>query len=193
MKKNTLARTMRLAQLAMLIAIQAILTFTPLGFIMIPPISITIMHIPVIIGAVTMGPLFGGILGASFGVMSMLKATFAAASPADIIFSPFISGTPVQSLILCVVPRILLGVIAAWLFIGLKKLIKNETASIGLSRWNCHAVPQRDGARPDVVSLRFSSAQGSICHDDVAQLPFGDRDGCRRRHGGMQAAAGLSP
>ena len=51
MKKNTLARTMRLAQLAMLIAIQAILTFTPLGFIMIPPISITIMHIPVIIGA----------------------------------------------------------------------------------------------------------------------------------------------
>ena len=100
---------------------------------MIPPISITIMHIPVIIGAVTMGPLFGGILGASFGVMSMLKATFAAASPADIIFSPFISGTPVQSLILCVVPRILLGVIAAWLFIGLKKLIKNETASIGLS------------------------------------------------------------
>ena len=88
MKKNTLARTMRLAQLAMLIAIQAILTFTPLGFIMIPPISITIMHIPVIIGAVTMGPLFGGILGASFGVMSMLKATFAAASPADIIFSP---------------------------------------------------------------------------------------------------------
>ena len=102
---------MRLAQLAMLIAIQAILTFTPLGFIMIPPISITIMHIPVIIGAVTMGPLFGGILGASFGVMSMLKATFAAASPADIIFSPFISGTPVQSLILCVVPRILLGVI----------------------------------------------------------------------------------
>ena len=133
MKKNTLARTMRLAQLAMLIAIQAILTFTPLGFIMIPPISIKIMHIPVIIGAVTMGPLFGGILGASFGVMSMLKATFAAASPADIIFSPFISGTPVQSLILCVVPRILLGVIAAWLFIGLKKLIKNETASIGLS------------------------------------------------------------
>ena len=80
MKKNnrtSLARTMRLAQLAMLIAIQAILTFTPLGFIMIPPISITIMHIPVIIGAVTMGPLFGGILGASFGVMSMLKATFA--------------------------------------------------------------------------------------------------------------------
>lgn len=51
LKKNTLARTMRLAQLAMLIAIQAILTFTPLGFIMIPPISITIMHIPVIIGA----------------------------------------------------------------------------------------------------------------------------------------------
>lgn len=133
MKKNSLARTMRLAQLAMLIALQAILTFTPVGFIMIPPISITLMHIPVIIGAVTMGPLFGGVLGASFGVMSMLKATFAAASPADIIFSPFISGSPVQSLILCIVPRILLGVIAAWLFIGLKRLLKNEVVAIGLS------------------------------------------------------------
>ena len=64
-----------MVQLAFLLAIMVILTFTPLGFIMLPSGAITIMHIPVIIGAVTMGPLYGGILGGSFGLLSMIKAT----------------------------------------------------------------------------------------------------------------------
>ena len=49
--RNTNQKTLRLAQLAILIALEAVLTFTPLGFIMVPPISITLMHIPVIVGA----------------------------------------------------------------------------------------------------------------------------------------------
>lgn len=130
---ESLAHTRRLTQLSLLIALQAVLAFTPLGFIMVPPVAITILHIPVIIGAVLMGPLYGGILGLSFGVMSMLKATFSAASPVDILFSPFISGTPLQSFIMCVIPRILLGVIAGWLFIAFHKVFKKEALAIGLS------------------------------------------------------------
>ena len=80
--RNTSKQTLRLAQLAILIALEAVLTFTPLGFIMVPPISITLMHIPVIVGAVLMGPVDGGILGHSFGVISMIKASTAAASSA---------------------------------------------------------------------------------------------------------------
>ena len=48
--------TRTLAQLAILIALLAVLTFTPIGFIMVPPVSITLMHIPVIVGAMLMGP-----------------------------------------------------------------------------------------------------------------------------------------
>lgn len=118
---RTTNKTRALVQLSLLIALEAVMAFTPLGFIMIPPISITILHIPVIIGAILMGPACGGILGGAFGLLAMIKATFFAASPADILFSPFHSGTPVQSLVMCVVPRILLGVFAALLYQALKK------------------------------------------------------------------------
>jgi len=125
-------KTRELVQLSLLIALEAVMTFTNLGFIMVPPISITTLHIPVIIGAILLGPTKGGILGGAFGVFSMIKATFFAASPADMLFSPFLSGAPVQSLVMCVVPRILLGVFAALLFRLLKKITK-ETLAIGIA------------------------------------------------------------
>lgn len=131
--RNTNQKTLRLAQLAILIALEAVLTFTPLGFIMVPPISITLMHIPVIVGAVLMGPVDGGILGLSFGIFSMIKASTAAASPADMAFSPFLSGEPVSSIVMCIIPRILLGVIAGALYLLLSKKIKNGVLSMGIS------------------------------------------------------------
>ena len=127
MSKST-SKTRQLTQLSLLIALEAVMAFTPLGFIMIPPISITILHIPVIIGAILMGPTYGGILGGAFGVLSMIKATFFAASPADLLFSPFASGAPVQSAVMCIVPRILLGVAAALLYQLLRQVTKDIAA-----------------------------------------------------------------
>jgi uncharacterized membrane protein len=129
---NVTRKTRDLTQLSLLIALEAVLAFTPLGFIMIPPISITILHIPVIIGAILMGPTYGGILGGTFGVLSVIKATFFAGSPADMLFSPFLSGKPIQSLVMSVVPRILLGMVAAWLYQALKGKI-GEIPAIGVS------------------------------------------------------------
>lgn len=125
-------KTRELVQLSLLIALEAVLAFTPLGFIMIPPISITILHIPVIIGAILMGPTKGGVLGGAFGLLAMVKATFFAASPADLLFSPFHSGAPIQSIVMCVLPRILLGVFAALLFRLFRRLTK-EVLAIGLA------------------------------------------------------------
>lgn len=127
MSKST-SKTRQLTQLSLLIALEAVMAFTPLGFIMIPPISITILHIPVIIGAILMGPTYGGILGGAFGVLAMIKATFFAASPADLLFSPFASGAPVQSAVMCIVPRILLGVVAALLYQLLRQVTKDIAA-----------------------------------------------------------------
>lgn len=129
---KTAGKTRELVQLSLLIALETVLTFTELGFIMVPPISITILHIPVIIGAILMGPVSGGILGGAFGLLSMIKATFFAASPADLLFSPFHSGAPVQTIIMCILPRILLGVFAALLFRGLRKVTK-EIIAIALA------------------------------------------------------------
>lgn len=130
---RTTGKTRKLVQLSLLIALEAVMAFTPLGFIMIPPISITILHIPVIIGAILMGPTCGGILGGAFGVLSMIKATFFAASPADLLFSPFLSGAPVQSLVMCIVPRILLGVFAALLYRLFKGLFEKDVPALAVS------------------------------------------------------------
>ena len=129
------AKTRKLAQLALFIAIQAVLTFTPLGFIQIPGgmVSFTIMHIPVVIAAVLMGPMYGSILGLSFGVFSMLKATFSPVAVTDMLFSPFSSGDPIGSLVMCVLPRILLGLVAGWLYVLLSRHMKNRAVAIGIS------------------------------------------------------------
>ena len=50
MTTATIRRTTRLTQLSLLAALLAVLGFTPIGFIIIPPVSITLMHIPVKIG-----------------------------------------------------------------------------------------------------------------------------------------------
>lgn len=127
------AQTRRLTQLAILIALEAVLTFTPLGFLMIPPISITLLHIPVIVGAILMGPSAGGILGLAFGLFSMIKASTAAASPADMAFSPFLSGSPLSSVVMCILPRVLLGVIAGGLYLLLSRKRKGEALQMGIS------------------------------------------------------------
>lgn len=141
MSKTTM-KTAQFTQITLLVALLAVLAFTPLGFIQIPPVSITILHIPVIIGAIVMGPRCGGILGLAFGFFSMLSTIFQGGTPIDMLFSPFASGAPVQSLIMCYVPRILLGVIAGALYQLLSKKLPVRVSigvSAGISAL-CHTV-----------------------------------------------------
>ena len=52
-----------LAVLAMFTAILFLLTFTPIGMIDLPIIKATVLHVPVIIGALLLGPKKGAFLG----------------------------------------------------------------------------------------------------------------------------------
>lgn len=131
MKKRYSAR--QLTQFSLLLALEVILGVTPLGLIMIPPVAVTLMHIPVIIGAIVMGPGAGMLLGGTFGIIAMIKATTTAVSPVDILFSPFLSGKPLASIFICVVCRVLLGLFAGLLFRALNPLFKNNLWSIGIS------------------------------------------------------------
>ncbi|MDR1018375.1 MAG: ECF transporter S component [Lachnospiraceae bacterium] len=116
------------------IAIMAVLTITNVGIITVNVVSITILHIPVIIASLTLGPSYGGITGLAFGIMSMLNATFRGATPADLMFTPFgPANKPIQSIILCIGPRILLGILPFFIYIGLKKLFKKEHLSVAVS------------------------------------------------------------
>ena len=109
-------KTRRLVMLALWAALTVILAFVPnLGYIYIGIFTITTVHIPVIIGAILLGPLDGAILGFIFGLTSVIHATFQPPATA-FLFSPFVPFGNFNSLIIAIVPRVLVGVVAAYLF-----------------------------------------------------------------------------
>lgn len=130
---NVTQRNVCFITLSLLVSLLLILAYTPLGFINIPPVSITTMHIPVIIGSIMLGPVYGGILGFAFGMISLVKASTGAVGAVNILFSPFASGEPFYSIIMCLVPRILLGIIPACMNSLLGKLLKQHSITIAIS------------------------------------------------------------
>ncbi|NLW59413.1 MAG: ECF transporter S component [Firmicutes bacterium] len=120
----------RLVLLAMFSAIIILLAVTPIGFINLAFIKATIVHIPVIIGSLLLGPKLGAVLGFVFGVTSLINNTL---NPAisSFVFSPFIpvpgrsTGSP-WALVICFVPRILVGVVPWYIYRLAKKWVKEE-------------------------------------------------------------------
>ena len=122
-----------LVQLALMAAIIVVLANTPLGMIQLPIIKATTIHIPVILGAILMGPLAGGILGGVFGICSMVSNTVAPVIT-SFAFSPFLSTTglagAVKAIWICLGCRILIGVVAGWLWVGLRRVHLPEMAAL---------------------------------------------------------------
>jgi len=99
-------RTRKIVVTGILGAISILLGLTHWGFIpWFGGVSLTIMHVPVIIGAILEGPLVGAGIGLIFGLFSMIQAAVAPSGPADVWFT-----NPVLS----VLPRLFIGP-AAWL------------------------------------------------------------------------------
>lgn len=121
--------------LSILLAIEIIIAVTPLGSIpAIGPIVMTTAHIPVIVGAILLGLKGGAIMGLAYGFLSFLVWTIMPPSPIAFLFTPFYSLGDISgnfySLVICFVPRILIGVLT-YLFVSVifgklkNKFIKN--------------------------------------------------------------------
>lgn len=127
--KKTDEKTQYMATLGMLCALLLVMGMTGIGFIPLPVIKATTMHIPVILGAVLLGPAAGAVLGGVFGLCSIWANT-TTPSLLSFAFSPFMTteGLPgvLKSLWIALGCRILLGVIAGWLWRLMKKLVKND-------------------------------------------------------------------
>lgn len=112
------------AQLALLTAILVVLSVTPIGSIPLPAMKATTSHIPVIVGAILLGPGAGLFLGGVFGVMSVVRSTLAP-TLTTFVFSPFLPvpgtdhGSP-KALLVAFIPRLLAGLLPALLFRLLK-------------------------------------------------------------------------
>ena len=101
---------------SLLLAAEVIMSFTFLGYVHIPPISITTAYIPIIITACLFGPAEASLAGLLFGLGSLYKASATYVMPADAVFSPFRSDFPIGSILLSVGTRVLFGFLLGCLF-----------------------------------------------------------------------------
>ena len=118
-----------MVSVALMTAIVIVLANTPLGMIQLPIIKATTVHIPVILGAILLGPGAGAILGAVFGICSLVSNTMAP-TLLSFAFSPFLSTTGIpgalKAIWISVGCRILIGVVAGWLWVLFTKIKLNQ-------------------------------------------------------------------
>lgn len=124
MKQFSQPRTLRMVQTAVLTAIIILMAFTPLGYLRIGTISITFLTIPVVIGAILLGPKYGAILGGVFGLTS-----FAQCFGIDPFGTMLLSINPFLTFVLTMVPRIIMGFAAGYIFRFLAKHDKTKILS----------------------------------------------------------------
>lgn len=116
-KKTLSQKTHRMVQIAVLTAIIVVLALTPVGYLRVGIVEITFTMIPVVVGAVLLGPTAGTILGAVFGLTSYIQG-----------FGMSVFGTtcngidPAGYVIMCFVPRILMGLAIGWIYRGLSRV-----------------------------------------------------------------------
>ena len=133
------SKTQKLVLTGMFGAIIFLLTFTPIGFVQVPIIgSATTMHIPVIIGAILLGPKYGAILGFFFGLSSFIFASTLSTTLTAFAFTPLRpvpgtdSGSP-WALLIAFGPRILVGVVAPLMYTLCVKILPSRLKSVGIS------------------------------------------------------------
>ncbi len=106
-------RTRKIVITGVLSAVSIFLGITRWGFIpWFSGASLTIMHVPVIIGAIIEGPIVGLVIGALFGLFSLLQAVIAPTGPADVWFT---------NPLLSILPRLLIGPVTWLIYRTLKQ------------------------------------------------------------------------
>lgn len=125
---RTKSQTQRLTLAAFFVAIEIVLTTTQLGYLPLGVISITTMHLPVILAGIVLGPSYGSLIGLIFGLTSVYNATFRPGLT-SFCFSPFISVGTVHgnfaSLLIAIGPRVFLGWFSGVMYGWLSKHLKS--------------------------------------------------------------------
>ena len=113
----------KMVVISMLSGICIFLGLTSLGFIPLPLFKLTILHLPVIIGAIIEGPVVGGSIGLIFGLFSIYQNITAPTPMSPFFYNPLVS----------VLPRILIGVISYYIYKIIRVKVKNIKVSISIA------------------------------------------------------------
>lgn len=110
---------------AVLIAILLLMSFTPLGYLHIGAVEITLLMIPVTVGAELLGVRGGAILGGIFGLTS-----FSQCFGMSLFGTTLFGVNPFFAFLMCVPTRVLAGILCALCFRALRRY---KTVSFFLS------------------------------------------------------------
>ena len=130
MNTTTYQRTLKMVQLALFTAIILLMAFTPIGYIRIPglALSITLLVVPVTVGAIILGPVSGAILGGVFGITSFIQCF-----GMDPFGSTLLSINPIGTFVVTMLPRILMGWLSGIIFISIKKIDRTKSVSYAVT------------------------------------------------------------
>lgn len=124
---NSKLKPKELTLMGLLTAVLLVMSFTPLGFLTIGPLAITLNMIPVAIGAIALGPKGGAILGAVFGITSFLQCIgIGGTSPMGVILFDI---NPALAFVQRFVPRLVMGILTAYIYKFAKKAIGSTASS----------------------------------------------------------------
>lgn len=131
MKKGFKPRELTL--LGLLTAILLVMSFTPLGYLNIGPLAITLNMIPVAVAAIALGPMGGMITGSIFGITSFLQCMGIGGTSAMGVLLFEID--PLLAFLQRFLPRLLAGLLTGFIYLGVKKAVNHTVASFvaGLS------------------------------------------------------------
>lgn len=113
MKKKS---TLYLVQMALLVAVIILMAFTPIGYIRTGVLSLTLLVVPVAVGAILLGPAGGAILGGVFGITSFIQCF-----GMDPFGTTLLGINPWATFLVCVPTRILAGWAAGLVFAAMRK------------------------------------------------------------------------
>ncbi|MBR3972154.1 MAG: ECF transporter S component [Ruminococcus sp.] len=119
-KKSTINPTVvEMTMTTLLAALIILMTFTPIGYIPIGPVKMTLLTLPVAVGSIVLGARSGLILGTIFGLTS-----FYTCFGLDFVGVGLMAINPFLTFVMCVVPRLLCGFLPALIY---KAISKNGT------------------------------------------------------------------
>lgn len=120
---NSREHIRKMVVISMLSGISIFLGLTGLGFIPLPLFKLTILHLPVIIGAIIEGPIVGASIGFIFGLFSIYQNITAPTVMSPFFYNPIVS----------ILPRVLIAITAYYTYNFLKTKLKNLKLSIGIA------------------------------------------------------------
>lgn len=122
MNRST-SRVRTLTQLALLLAIVLVMAYTPLGYLPLGPLNMSLITIPVAIGAMILGPVAGAVLGTAFGLTSFMNAL----QGKSLMGVALLTASPVGYFVQAVIGRLLCGLCCALIYEAVKKALPGKT------------------------------------------------------------------